>query len=108
MNINTPRDPLLGSDFRSESGDFQSDLTVWLGSFKVAVEDVLKRVYKDVVGGRSKYKVFTSEPSVTDLQDGQIGFYGEYMYTKYENTLRRTKMDEVKSRNLVCRVTVTS
>lgn len=108
MDIHLPNDVILVPTFRfsDKESEWKKDLEKWLNDLVRAIEDYFKKTYYDFSMGRSQFTVFTTEPTTGDLSEGQIGLYGNHVYTVVESTLRRVSMEEVQNANVVCRLNV--
>jgi len=111
MKVNLPRDVLFLKDFRySKQRDVQdAELERWLVQLVRMLEEYFRKAYLDISQGTSTFKVFTSEPTITDLQKGQIGIYSGFIYLKVGDTeMYRSSITGIGYKSLVCRLTVTS
>lgn len=109
-SINLPNDVLLPLDFKF-SGEVEEDnkqLEKWLEELCRSIEEYFKKAYYDVSNGTSTFTVYTTEPTSSDLSEGQLAIYSNYLYTLKNNSLYRIEMTQVNGKNLSCEVTVTS
>jgi len=108
MKIHLPRDILLvpDLDLHGEKTEQIRELEDWASQLCRSLEEYFRKAYYDVRMGTSTFKVFTSEPTTSDLAEGQLGLYGGYVYAMMNSTLYRTAMETPNSKNLICRITV--
>ena len=106
MKINLPTTVLLVPDFRYGEGDGKKELEKWLGQLCRSLEDYFKKAYWDISMGTSTFKVFSAEPTLNDLSEGQIGLSEGFLFTVQDGVMYRVKMTAINHKDLLCRVTV--
>lgn len=61
-----------------------------------AVRDFVKRVYDDISNGRVKHRLYTSVPTTSDVEEGEIVFYKSNstvrLYTNVDGTMKYMTM----------------
>ena len=71
--------------------DPENDLSHWASSLSKELNSFTSSIIKDVREGKGAFKVYSQEPLVEDIEDGQIAFAevaGELrMYTRFGDFL---------------------
>lgn len=65
-----------------------------------AVEEFVKNVYNDLSNGRVQHRVYTSVPTTSDVEEGEIVFYKSgstvRIYVNVDGTMKYVAMKEVE------------
>ena len=97
MKIQLPKDPLLVQDFKynmsSETTDDMLDLEMWLSSLCRALEDLFRKAHRDFNFGTSRFRIVSSIPGTSDLEEGEIILYDDKattrrLYVKMNSSIR--------------------
>ena len=93
MQMNTPKDPMFVPDFHysgettEEVKKVLSELEDWLIQLQRSLEEYYKKVYYDLSLGASRHRLYTTVPTTTDLNDGEIALYTSGSnFRMYSNT----------------------
>lgn len=61
-----------------------------------SVRDFVKRVYDDISNGRVKHRLYTTVPTTSDVEEGEIVFYKSNstirLYTNVDGTMKYIAM----------------
>lgn len=68
--------PLMPSEIDNE------DVRKYLEQINVAISDFVKKVYDDISNGRIQHRLYTTVPTTSDVEEGEIVFY------KSDSTIR--------------------
>ena len=109
MLINLPRTVMLLPDFEysGEKTEQMKELENWLSDLCRSLEEYFKKANYDISMGTSAFTTQTREPVLSDLVNGQMCMWNGHIYVRMNDAMYRCKLELVRSKELVCRVTVT-
>lgn len=110
MNINIQQTPNLPHDldFKITHAGFESGVIEYLDDLVSALENYMRKLYTDISKGTTTFRSVSTQPTQSDLNDGQVVCWNECLVVKLGGVLYKVKLLPLGASNLVCGLTVTS